>query len=207
MIRKMMIVLAGLMSSAYAADIHVSLTGDGSDGLSWSTAFTNVQSAIDNATAGDAIRVQGGTYLLSQDIVWANKNNLSVQGSYECSGTPGNSDPGPWPTVLKRQEGSICRILSVTNVVGAALSNVTVTGGFASNLVSSAHSMGGGVYVRGSSGVTVSDSIVTNNYVAQYNASATFLWLFVHDCGSNRPTAMHEASKKFSFKTVNRKAS
>ena len=146
--RKMMIVLAGIVSSVFASDIHVSLTGDGSDGLSWSTAFTNVQSAIDNATAGDAIRVQGGTYLLSQDIVWANKNNLSVRGSYEGSGTPGNSDPGLWPTVLKRQEGSICRILSVTNV-----------------------------------------------------------GLFVHDCGSNRPTAMHEASKKFSFKTVNRKAS
>ena len=38
----MVIMLAGLISSAYAADIYVSLTGDGSDGLSWSTAFTNV---------------------------------------------------------------------------------------------------------------------------------------------------------------------
>lgn len=31
--RKMMIVLAGIVSSVFASDIHVSPTGDGSDGL------------------------------------------------------------------------------------------------------------------------------------------------------------------------------
>lgn len=167
----MVIMLAGFISSAYAADIYVSLTGDGSDGLSWSTAFTNVQSAIDNATAGDAIRVQGGTYLLSQDIVWANKNNLSVLGGYEGTGTPGASNPVQWPTVLERQPGSICRILSITNVVGATLSGVTLTGGIASNVVASAHSMGGGLYVLKASAVTVSFCTITNNAVAQYTTS------------------------------------
>lgn len=66
----MVIMLAGLISSAYAADIYVSLTGDGSDGLSWATAFTNIQTAVDASGVNDTIRIAAGDYALLEPFAW-----------------------------------------------------------------------------------------------------------------------------------------
>ncbi|MGI5869060.1 MAG: DUF1565 domain-containing protein [Kiritimatiellia bacterium] len=151
-----------------AADRYVALSGSGADGMSWATAYTDLQTAIDASSNGDVIYVKGGTYSLTEQLLWAGKHNLSVQGGYEGTGTPGESDPAQWPTVLTRRDGSVCRILCMTNVVNGALSGVTLAGGFASNTVGSAHSKGGGLYVVNSYMATLSSCTVSNNVVAQY---------------------------------------
>ena len=46
-----------------AATLYVSPTGDGTNGLTWETAFTTVGEAIASATSGAAeIWIRGGTY-------------------------------------------------------------------------------------------------------------------------------------------------
>lgn len=47
---------------------HVSLDGDGSDGLSWLTAFKTIQAGITATTAGDIVIVSNGTYIVSTTL-------------------------------------------------------------------------------------------------------------------------------------------
>jgi len=51
---------------AHAEILRVSKTGDGSDGLSWATAFASIGEAVQSATHGDIIWVASGTYNESQ---------------------------------------------------------------------------------------------------------------------------------------------
>ena len=64
-------VLAGAQSSASndprvpsAANgiLYVAKSGDGSDGLSWTTAYTDLQAALGEAVSGDQIWVATGVY-------------------------------------------------------------------------------------------------------------------------------------------------
>ena len=79
--RKMMIVLAGVVSSVFASDIHVSPTGDGSDGLSWDTAFTNIQSAVDAAGVNDTIRIAAGDYALLEPLRLEGMADVTIAGA------------------------------------------------------------------------------------------------------------------------------
>jgi predicted outer membrane repeat protein len=49
-------------TSAAATTLYVAKSGDGSDGLSWETAFVSINEAIVGAATDDDIRVQLGTY-------------------------------------------------------------------------------------------------------------------------------------------------
>jgi len=51
-----------LASGANSGILRVALTGDGTDGLSWNTAFTSIGNAITAAATGDNIWVASGTY-------------------------------------------------------------------------------------------------------------------------------------------------
>lgn len=66
----------------YHVNIH---TGDDADdGLTWSTAFRNIQPAVDLAQSGDTIRVAAGTYYPTQKIA-------DVYGGEEHTATPTNN--------------------------------------------------------------------------------------------------------------------
>jgi len=47
---------------AYAATLYVAQDGDGTDGLTWETAFTTVSAGLAASASGDHIWVKSGTY-------------------------------------------------------------------------------------------------------------------------------------------------
>ena len=47
---------------AYSKTIYVATDGDGTDGNTWTTAYTHIQTAIDAAVSGDVIWVKEGVY-------------------------------------------------------------------------------------------------------------------------------------------------
>ncbi len=59
-----------ILSSAGAADLHVSPDGDdANNGASWPTAKKTIQAAIDAATDGDSILVADGCYVVSEPLL------------------------------------------------------------------------------------------------------------------------------------------
>jgi hypothetical protein len=50
------------ISGAFSRTLHVSKSGDASDGVTWETAYTAIGDAIADSTSGDEIRVASGTY-------------------------------------------------------------------------------------------------------------------------------------------------
>ena len=57
-----LILLATLSPSVvHSATLHVSKAGDGTDGMTWGSAFTAMSVAIEAATSGDEIWVASGT--------------------------------------------------------------------------------------------------------------------------------------------------
>jgi len=57
-----------------------------SDGLSWSTAYTDIQTAVDTANPGDEVWVAKGTYVLTASI--ALKDGVNLRGGFN-----GENDP------------------------------------------------------------------------------------------------------------------
>ncbi|MCB9768443.1 MAG: hypothetical protein H6752_09625 [Candidatus Omnitrophica bacterium] len=57
------ILIALLPLTAWPATLHVSPHGDGTNGLSWETAFSTPQAAMVVAASGDSVWVRSATYL------------------------------------------------------------------------------------------------------------------------------------------------
>ena len=100
---------------------YVATNGNGSAGTSWTTAYTNLQQALDAANGGDTIYIAGHTFnsnttvqLISQ-LVWTNKG-LTILGGYAADGgTPGALTSTP--TVLVAQPSAATnRILYISGV-------------------------------------------------------------------------------------------
>ena len=96
-----------LAAQAQAATLYVSLTGSHDTNApafsTWEAAATNIQAAIDAASAGDMVMVAPGTYgqqttgaYPSYGGLLINKNNLTVQGG---NGTLWDADR----TIIDRQ--------------------------------------------------------------------------------------------------------
>lgn len=107
-------VLGGMLwaAGAYAVTFYVSRDGNGTDGLSWDTAFPTISEAIASATGGDHVWVREGSYREGVTL----KNRLKVFGGF--SGTEATSefwfrDPKVHLTVLDGTD------LAETILVGA----------------------------------------------------------------------------------------
>jgi hypothetical protein len=147
---------------AHAADLYVATDGSNTTHSSWSTAYTNVQDALNAATNGDTIYVAGHTFALTDQLLWAGKTNMTVRGGYAATNDadqPGPWDSRQWPTVLNTA-GSSNRVMTITNVASSMLESVTLTGGYATN------GNGGGIFITSSTGLVLSACIITNNATA-----------------------------------------
>ncbi|MCL2104993.1 MAG: hypothetical protein FWH21_08080, partial [Kiritimatiellaeota bacterium] len=148
MMKKIMMVKASLFTglaaiTVQAATYHVSPNGNDGDGLSWATAKTTIQAAINLAqTAGDEVVVTNGTY----GVISVNDDRAITIRSVN----------GAAVTVINGNNGSRCATLggsaAHTNIV---LSGFTLRNGYVSV-------MGGGGVVYG----TLNNCTLTNNMVS-----------------------------------------
>ena len=158
--RKMMIVLAGIVSSVFASDIHVSPTGDGSDGLSWDTAFTNIQSAVDAAGANDTIQIAAGQYALRAPIDFAAKLSVAMQGA------------GAGDTVILPAASATTRLLNIAATTNCSFSGITFTGGRAV-VAADQIAYGGCAFISDSIGLRFSDCEIIGNQAEVLSGSGT----------------------------------
>jgi hypothetical protein len=115
------------------ASYYVAPTNTGvSDGTSWATAFTNLQTAIDPCVAGDTVYIKGGTYPITNQVVWT-QSGVTILGAYEGTNAsgPGEFSVQRWPTALGRPgSAGPTRIMLVSGVTSGTLSRVSLTNGY-----------------------------------------------------------------------------
>jgi hypothetical protein len=78
-------VLLSLALPGQTATLHVSKTGDGTDGLSWETAFHVPHAAIEIAAAIDFIFIAEGLYSMNELTI---TENVSVYGGFDSESFP-----------------------------------------------------------------------------------------------------------------------
>lgn len=159
-----LLLLVFSVAGSPAAVRYVATNGGApNDGNLWSTAFTNLQDALNAAGKDDTIYLAGQTFALTNAIVWVAKTNISILGGYAATNdadTPGPYDPAKWPTVLTRSLAYSNRLMTITNVVTGTLARVTLTGGYHTGGV---NLYGGGLYIIGSTGLVLSACVVSSN--------------------------------------------
>ncbi len=141
-----------LTSPARATEWYVATNGNGADGLSWGSAFTNVQDALSTAGSNDNVYLAAHTFLLPSQLIWTN-SYVAIQGGYSGAGTPGTLDTQP--TTLTPTGGAM-RIMLVDGVTNGSLTRLTLTGGFTNQ-------MGGGLCISNAVGLTLTSCTVSNN--------------------------------------------
>ncbi|HEV2211390.1 MAG TPA: hypothetical protein VG167_21705 [Verrucomicrobiae bacterium] len=161
-------------SASFAADFYVAPTGSATPPFSsWDTAATNIQDAIDAASAGDNIWVTNGVYAGGGK---ATNGNLTNRVALDKSLTV-QSINGPFVTTIQgawdpaSTNGPLAvRGAWLTN--GAVLKGFTVTGGatLTTGTVGIDES-GGGVWCNSSNAV-VSNCILETNAVAVFGGAA-----------------------------------
>jgi T5SS/PEP-CTERM-associated repeat protein len=168
--------------------LYVSTNGSNMGGGSWSTAYTNLQEAINNAQNLDTIYLAGGqsfgggplgAALPSNSVfLLQNRMNITLRGGYEANPAlsaedhPGTNNPASWPTVLRRESGS-ARVLAINAVTNALIESVIMTNGSANT----AGSGGSGVFINGSRNVTLSKCDIAGNTIKMSGASGAGLYL------------------------------
>ncbi len=136
---------------------YVSTNGNDTTGADWDNAFTEVQTALNEASDGDTIYVAGQTFeLFAQSApTWTNANLTMIGGFAATNATekPGVSDPEQWPTVI---EAGDLRTMWMRGADNATLQNVRLTGG--------AHNSGGNLRIDGNStGVRIIGCVIDGN--------------------------------------------
>ena len=141
--------------------------------LNWSTAATDIQSAIDAAVAGDLVFVSNGIYKTGGRVVYGSATNRvvinkavavqSVNGPGATTITGFNTNP-----VVYRPG----RCVYLTN--GASLSGFTLTHGGASTSGDLIREQSGGAVWCESSGATVSNCIISSNLATRAYGGGAF---------------------------------
>jgi len=157
-----------------ASDRYVATNGtDTGDFLTWATASSNIQWAVDKAlAAGDTVWVSNGTYVLTNQIVVT--NNIVLRSANGPDGTILNGNRSVRCLYVSNDSALISGLL-ITNGLntndgyggGAFLrkgvvSNCWITGSLVSNPVTTTYIGGGGIYVYKPS--TVKSSRVYGNW-------------------------------------------
>ena len=123
-------------------------------GSTWGTAFQDIQSAIDAATAGDTVLVTDGVYATGARIVYGAVSNRVAL----CKPLNLQSVNGPGATII--QGGTATRCVYLTN--GATLSGFTLTGGITLDSGPLTDVSGGGLYCESATAL-VSNCVMTSN--------------------------------------------
>lgn len=167
------VVLCLFVVAAHAASSwYVATSGNNSQGTNWSTAYTNIQTALNAANTGDTIYIKGETFSKSIDepqLVWTT-NNLTILGSYQGVGSPGSNSMDEWPTVIQRNWGppphsaqwynTNCRAMLIKGITGGTMERLTMSGWLHMGYPSPSPDYSGGVlFVSNSTDVAISSCI------------------------------------------------
>jgi hypothetical protein len=127
-------------AASQGAVYHVSLEGNNTTGQTWASAFTNIQVALDRASAvaTDTIRVRQGTYATTAPI-WVTKPVI-LNGGYSGEGDERN--PAVFLTVINGGQ-AVLHCFQVS--ANATIDGFSITGGSAFG--AAPNSQGGGMYI------------------------------------------------------------
>jgi len=160
------------------------------DGTSWYDAYTDLQSALDDATKYAVIKVADGTYVpgTSRSDYFEVENSVGIYGGYAGYGAsnPDERDIGTYVSILSADIGTpgdpcdncyhVVRLRY--NAHNAIIDGFTITGGCGS-------SCGGGIDVDGADYVTISNCVIKGN-TASARAGGIYLkystWSIVKNC-------------------------
>ena len=197
----------------YFITVHSSVLHVSPDGshiwpyVNWRTAATNIQAAIDAASAGDSVLVSNGTYVISSSIVISNA--ITVR-----------SINGPDSTIIDGNDSVRC--VSITGASHGIVHGFTLTRGYGNGggayvgyygllenckiTGNHAPSVGGGVYLGSGSrvGATLRNCLVVSNRVwsrsenAQGGGVAMTGWCVVDSC-----TIMNNSAIATGYRSLN----
>lgn len=148
--------------------VDLSATG-ANDGTSWNNAFTDLQSALSIAAAGDQIWVAAGTYRpttgVNRNVSFVLKNGVSIYGGF--AGTETSRVQRDYQGNVTTLSGDIGVLDDASDnsfhvVVGSNTNNTTVLDGFTVS-DGNGDSSGGGMYVFTGS-PTLRNILFENNY-------------------------------------------
>lgn len=111
------------------------------DGLSWASAFTSLQAAIDVSSSNTQLWVAEGSYGNNASIVL--RSNISIYGGFAGTETAlSQRDPAAHPTIIDGQNAVRC--VNATNCTNTRMDGFTITRGNPG-----AAAAGGGIFVSG----------------------------------------------------------
>ncbi len=157
-------------SNIYIPSIYVRVSGDDSkSGLTPDEALKTINLAIEKALSSGRmlIRIELGVYTSgsglnsnSSGVYVTNISNLTIEGGYDSS----------FSNILGYSEldgnGSLYHIIFISNSVNVGVKNFVIRGGNANG--SFPDYVGGGVLVIGSSGITLTNVVISNNSADYY---------------------------------------
>ena len=148
-----------LFAAQATADIHyVSPGGSHSSPFNtgWAGAATNIQAAVDQASAGDFVRIAGGVY--TQNVSFGvSDDSIFMRGGFNPSG--GAWDPSNYVSVIQSSDGSSCITVS-----GDSSSNTISTLTLRGATDASAAGIDAGTDADGRKELTIIGCTVTGNY-------------------------------------------
>ena len=162
--------------AAIFVDSNATGTGDGN---SWANAYTDLQSAINSAAAGDEIWVADGVYtpterLLSYDArsaTFSMKTGVEIYGGFQGGEASKEDRVAGYDTILSGDLGVVgvtsdnaYSVVYSNAITGAVLDGVTVTGGYADGATwKGMWAFSGAGMTNEGSTLTVSNVLFTNN--------------------------------------------
>jgi hypothetical protein len=159
------------MSNSFVVSAPVTIHVDknaaaGGDGLTWSTAYTNLQTALSVAVPGDTIDVAQGDYSpgATPTSTFALLDGVTIQGGF-ATGTHVGPDPTLYPTTLDGMGTNYHVVTGSGTNSTAILEGFTITGGNANGGGNADSFFGGGLIVDGGS-PTITHCVFTSNTAA-----------------------------------------
>src|SRR5262249_35836610 len=129
-----------LTLTAFAPALFVDANSDASnpDGLTWATAFPDLQSALAIAFPGDTIDVAGGTYIPGSggSDSFVIPDGVSIYGGFAGSADMGSPFTRNFTTYTSFLSGDLAplvnasNVLTVTDATGVRLDGFTVENGY-----------------------------------------------------------------------------
>ena len=161
-IRSLLLLCGFLFSLSFLskADTHyVATNGPGpSPYTSWETAASNIQWAVDTATAGDTVLVSNGTYYLT--------NQINILAAITCASVNGRSVTivnGNYPNYTNR-------CFSITN---ATLDGFTISNGYFDCVLGGTIYAGGGIHAYNA---LIKNCAIVNNVASNVMISPNHAW-------------------------------